>query len=155
MFKYISDGQSIPAGQPFSDRNGIKRPANWLDRALPWELEEAGIKKYDDLPPLDYRFATGYDANNNVIWLPFDETVVAFKYQTQVKSNMLLHPTDWMVIRQADNGVEMNASIKIWRESIRTACRQKLNKIDTYTTTPALASYAATDEYNDWPLLNS
>jgi hypothetical protein len=155
MFKYISTGEVIPTGAPFTDHNGIKHPANWLERALPRELETAGIKKYDDPAPIDFRFASGYDASGNIIWRAFAEVQPAFKQQTQNQANMLLHPTDWMVIRQVDNGVEMDASIKTWRESIRTACGQKLNKIDTYTTTPALANYAATDEYNDWPSLNS
>ena len=154
MFKYISDGQVIPAGRPFADRDGIKRPANWLDRALPWELEEAGIKKYDDLPTLDYRFTAGYDANDNVIWRPFNETLVAFKHQTQVKSNMLLHPTDWMVIRESDTGIAMNAAIKAWRQSIRDLTAQKLQAIAALSTTPQLAAYAASDGYNNWPELD-
>jgi hypothetical protein len=154
MFKYISDGQSIPAGQPFSDRSGIKRPSNWLERALPWELEEAGIKKYDDLPPLDPRFATGYDANDNVIWRPFNETSVAFKHQTQVKGNMLLHPTDWMVIRESDTGFAMNAAIKVWRQSIRDLTAQKLQAIAALSATPQLAAYAASDSYVNWPELD-
>ena len=154
MFKYISDGEIIPAGRPFTDRGGIKRPANWLERALPWELEAAGIKKYDDPAPLDYRFATGYDVDGNPIWRPFDEVKPALEAETRVKANMLLHSTDWMIIREADNGSAIDPIIKAWRESVRNACGVKLDKASEYSTTEALASYANSDEYKTWPTLD-
>jgi hypothetical protein len=153
MFKYISDGEIIPAGRPFTDRGGIKRPANWLERALPWELEAAGIKKYDDPAPLDYRFATGYDVDGNPIWRPFDEVKPALEAETRVKANMLLHPTDWMIIREADNGSAIDPAIKAWRESVRVACGDKLIAIDSYSATEALVGYANSDDYKTWPIL--
>jgi hypothetical protein len=154
MFKYIGDGEIIPSGVPFTDREGIKRPANWLDRALPWELEAAGIKKYDDPAPLDYRFASGYDVDGNPIWRPFDEVKSALEAETRVKANMLLHSTDWMIIREADNGSAIDPIIKAWRESVRNACGVKLDKASEYSTTEALASYANSDEYKTWPTLD-
>ena len=154
MFKYISDGEIIPAGVPFTDRDDIKRPANWLDRALPWELEAAGIKKYDDPAPLDWRFASGYDANDNPIWRPLEEVKPALAAETRVKANMLLAPTDWMIIRAADNGTVVDADIKAWRESIRTECGVKLDAITAHTTTETLAAYAASNAYIAWPTLD-
>jgi len=154
MFKYISDGKIIPAGVAFTDRDDIKRPANWLDRALPWELEAAGIKKYDDPAPLDWRFASGYDADGNPIWLPFDEVKMALEAETRVKANMLLHPTDWLVIREADNGTAIDPAIKTWRESIRLACDNKLTAIAGHSATEALANYANSAEYKTWPTLD-
>jgi hypothetical protein len=154
MFKYISDGELIPAGRPFTDRDGIKHPANWLERALPWELEAAGIKKYDDPEPIDYRFASGCDADNNPIWRPIEQVKPAFENETRVKANMLLHPTDWLVIREADNGTAIDLAIKAWRESVRIACGNKLIAIDGYSTTQALADYANSVEYKTWPTLD-
>ena len=153
MFKYISDGELIPAGRPFTDRDGIKHPANWLERALPWELEAAGIRKYDDPEPIDYRFASGYDADGNPIWRSVEQVKPAFQNETRVKANMLLHPTDWMVIREADNGTVMDQSVKDWRESIRTACDSKLAQISPLTATSEIAAYAKTDDYLTWPEL--
>lgn len=153
MFKYTSDGAILPEGVPFTDRDGIKRPGNWLSRALPWELEAAGIAKYPDPPALDYRFAISYDADGNVIWRPFTETQPALKHETRVKANMLLAPTDWMVIREADNGVALDPTIKAWRQSVRIACKQKLEQIALRTTTEQLAAYAASDGYKTWPSL--
>ena len=154
MFKYISDGEIIPAGRPFTDRGGIKRPANWLERALPWELEAVGIKKYDDPAPLDYRFANGYDANGNPAWRSIEQVKPAFENEIRVKANMLLHPTDWMVIREADNGTVIDPVIKAWRESVRVACSDKLAAAIACETTEALAIYAGSDEYNTWPTLD-
>jgi hypothetical protein len=154
MFKYISDGELIPAGRPFTDRDGIKHPANWLERALPWELEAAGIKKYDDPEPIDYRFASGCDADNNPIWRPIEQVKPAFENETRVKANMLLHPTDWLVIREADNGVVMDPAIKTWRQSVRVACGNKLTVIAGHATTEGLANYANSDEYKTWPTLD-
>ena len=153
MFKYISDGKLIPAGRPFTDRDGIKHPANWLERALPWELEAAGIKKYDDPEPIDYRFASGYDADGNPDWRPVEQVKPAFENETRAKANMLLHPTDWMVIREADNGTALDPSIKAWRESIRVACGNKLNKIAELNSTAQIAAYAKTASYLTWPEL--
>lgn len=153
MFKYISDGELIPAGRPFTDRDGIKHPANWLERALPWELEAAGIKKYDDPEPIDYRFASGYDSDGNPIWRPIEQVKPAFENETRVKANMLLHPTDWMVIREADNGATVDPSVKAWRESIRVACGNKLNKIAEFSSTAQIAAYAKTTDYLTWPEL--
>lgn len=154
MFKYISDGAILPEGVPFTDRDGIKRPGNWLNRALPWELEAAGIAKYPNPPALDYRFAIGYDADGNVIWRSFAEVQPALEHETRVKANILLAPTDWMVIREADNGVALDPMIKVWRQSVRNACGQKLEQIALRTTTEQLAAYAASDEYKTWPVLN-
>jgi hypothetical protein len=154
MFKYISDGEIIQSGRAFTDRDGIKRPSNWLERALPWELEAAGIQKYPDPAPLDYRFATGYDANGNPIWRPFDEVRPALEAETRVKANMLLQPTDWLVIREADNGTVVEPAIKAWREAIRLACGDKLTSIAGYSTTEALAAYADSDQYKAWPTLD-
>ena len=153
MFKYISDGELIPARRPFTDRDGIKHPANWLERALPWELEAAGIKKYDDPEPIDYRFASGHDSDGNPIWRPVEQAKPAFQNETRVKANMLLHPTDWMVIRQADNGTVMDQSVKDWRESIRAACDSKLAQISALAATSEIAAYAKTDDYLTWPEL--
>jgi hypothetical protein len=154
MYKYISDGAIISEGVAFTDRDGIKRPANWLDRALPWELGEAGIKKYPDPAPLDYRFATGYDADGSVIWRPFEDVQPALQHETRVRANMLLAPTDWMVIREADNGIAIDATIKAWRQSVREAAGIKLGQIELFTSTPDLAAYAETDEYKSWPTLD-
>jgi len=154
MFKYISDGEIIPAGRPFTDRDGIKRPSNWLDRALPWELEAAGIKKYDDPAPLDWRFASGYDVDGNPIWRPLEQVKPALETETRVKANMLLHPTDWLVIREADNGAAMDPAIKAWRQLTRVACGNKLTAIEGYSTTETLANYANSDEYKTWPVLD-
>lgn len=153
MFKYISDGELIPAGRPFTDRDGIKHPANWLERALPWELEAAGIKKYDDPEPIDYRFASGYDVDGNPVWRPVEQVKPAFENETRVKANTLLHPTDWMVIREADNGTPLDPSVKAWRESIRVACSGKLNKIAEFNSTAQIAAYAKTASYLTWPEL--
>jgi|AACY02.2.fsa_nt_gi hypothetical protein len=151
MFKYISDNELIPAGRPFTDRDGIKRPSNWLERALPWELEAAGIKKYDDLEPIDYRFASGYDSDGNPIWRPVEQVKPAFENETRAKANTLLHPTDWMVIREADNGTALAPSVKAWRESIRVACGVKLKAINKFSTTDQIAAYATSVDYLTWP----
>lgn len=154
MFKYISDGTVLQEGVSFVDRNGIKRSANWLAFAKPWQLDEAGIKKYDDPAPLDYRFATGYDPDGNVIWRSFTDVQPAFEHETRTKANALLAPTDWMVIREVDNGTALDPALKSWRESVRISCGQKLDQIALLTTTEQLAAYAASNEYNIWPRLD-
>jgi hypothetical protein len=55
-----------------------------------------------------------------------------------------------MVIRQLDNGTTMDLDIKTWRETIRTECTTKAQKIGITTTTDELAVYVTSPEYSSW-----
>jgi hypothetical protein len=71
--------------------------------------------------------------------------------QTRATANTLLSPTDWIIIREADNGKAADPKLKTWREDIRLATGQKNAAIKATLDTPALAAYITGTEYPVWP----
>jgi hypothetical protein len=70
--------------------------------------------------------------------------------QTRATANTLLAPTDWMVIREADNGKPMDAAIKAERQGIREAAGTKIAAINATATTAELAAYITSAAYSSW-----
>jgi hypothetical protein len=71
--------------------------------------------------------------------------------QTRTTAGTLLAPTDWQVIREADNGTPVPADVKTWREAIRLACNEKVIYLGTTNSTEELAAYVTGGEYPTWP----
>ena len=142
---FILDGRPLSPDAPFQHR-GIQYPANWLRLASPEEREAIGITEVPDPAPYDQRFYWGPD-------LPKDHTqlVEQWTQQTRVTANTLLAPTDWIIIREADNGKAADPAIKTWREDIRLATGTKIDAIEATTTTAELAAYITGADYPVWP----
>jgi len=89
--------------------------------------------------------------------------VTLWSDQTNTTANTLLSPTDWMVVREVDNGKVMPSGVKEWRQEVRYACEDKISVLTLTKTTDELANYVtytspsggATTDYNYWPQLNS
>jgi hypothetical protein len=71
--------------------------------------------------------------------------------QTRTTAGTLIQPTDWMVIREQDNGTVVPESVKALREDIRLATGQKNAAIAATTDTAELAAYITGTEYPVWP----
>jgi hypothetical protein len=71
--------------------------------------------------------------------------------QTRITAGTLIQPTDWMVIREQDNGTVVPESVKALREDIRLATGQKNAAIAATTDTAELAAYITGTEYPVWP----
>jgi hypothetical protein len=71
--------------------------------------------------------------------------------QTRTTANSLLQPTDWIIIREADNGKAADPVLKTWREEIRLAAGSKVTAIKATADTDALAAYIAGADYPAWP----
>jgi hypothetical protein len=143
---FILDGKPLSPDNAFT-HDGIQYPANWLRLATPEEREAIGITEVPDPPYYDQRFYWGPD-------LPKDhgDLVEQWTTQTRTTAGTLLTPTDWMVIRQADNGTVMDPVIKTIRENIRLATGTKVAAITATTNTDELAAYITGIEYPIWPL---
>jgi hypothetical protein len=63
----------------------------------------------------------------------------------------LLSPTDWIIIREADNGKAADPVLKTWREEIRLAAGSKNYEIEQTADTAALAAYITGADYPAWP----
>ena len=148
---FILRGAPLSPDVAFTDINDIQRPANWLRLASPSERAAAGVTEVPDPPTYDQRFYWGYDDKGKLIPKDHGQLVDQWVSQTRTTANTLLSPTDWIIIREADNGKAADPVLKTWREDIRVATGVKVSAIRATVDTPALAAYITGTEYPVWP----
>jgi len=147
---FLLDGRPLSPDAPFKHL-GIQYPANWLRLASPEERAAIGITEVPDPPSYDQRFYWGYDDKGKLIPKDHTQLVDQWVAQTRQTANTLLTPTDWIIIREADNGKPADPLLKTWREDIRLATGVKVTAIRDTADTPALAAYITGAEYPVWP----
>lgn len=147
---FVLDGRTLSPDAPFT-HDGVNYPANWLRLSTLEEKEAIGIQEVPDPPIWDQRFYWGYDQDGNLIPKDHADLVALWDSQTKDTANKLLFPTDWMIVRESDNGTPCPTDTKTWRQSIRTSCGTKLNNINATTTTDELAAYITGPDYPIWP----
>ena len=143
---FIFNNHPLSPDSAFTDpATGVQDPANWLRLASPEERVAIGITEVPDPAPYDQRFYWGPE-------LPKDHghLVEQWVQQTRTTANTLLAPTDWQVIREADNGKLMSAETKADRQRIREAAGSKITAINATTTTAELAAYITSNDYSNW-----
>jgi hypothetical protein len=144
---FILDGKPLSPDVAFTDpATGVKYPANFLRLSTLEEKEAIGITEVPDPAPYDQRFYWGPD-------LPKDhgQLVEQWTATTRTTANTLLAPTDWVIIREADNGKAADPALKQLREDIRLSTGQKNAAIAATTDTAELAAYITGSEYPVWP----
>jgi len=155
---FVLDGKPLALDRPF-EANGTLYPANWLRLASPSERAAIGITEVPDPPSYDQRFYWGWTSSGTLIPKDHTQLVGQWTSTTRYTANTLLTPTDWMVVREGDNGTPVPSGIRTWRQDIRLASESKVLTIDATTTTPELADYityvspsgGAPTDYNYWP----
>lgn len=150
---FVLDGRPLPLDTPF-EANGTLFPANWLRLATPEERAAQGITEVPDPASYDQRFYWGYTASGTLIPKDHGTLVSGWTDQTRQTANSLLLPTDWTVVREADNGTPIPSGIKTWRQELRTSCEGKVVQIRATQTTDELAAYITGSGYPMWPQLN-
>lgn len=156
---FVLDGKPLALDTPF-EANGTLYPANWLRLASPAERAAIGITEQPDAPTYDQRFYWGYTASGTLIPKDHNQLVTQWTDATRQTANTLLAPSDWMIVREVDNGTPVSSGIKSWRQEIRTYCEGKVLAIDSTVTTPELATYityvspsgGAPTDYGYWPI---
>jgi len=148
---FILDGKPLSPDVAFTTPDGTQYPANWLRLATPAEREAIGITEAPDPQPYDQRFYWGYDADGALIPKDHAQLVEQWTQQTRTTANTLLQPTDWIIIREADNGKAADPVLKTWREEIRLAAGSKNYDIEQTADTAALAAYITGADYPAWP----
>ena len=146
---FILDGKPLSPDVAFT-HDDIQYPANWLRLSTLEQREAIDITEVPDPAPYDQRFYWGYDQDGNLIPKDHTELVELWCDQTRVTAGTLLQPTDWMVIREADNGVVVPQDIKTSRENTRLLCGDKITAIEATTTTDELAAYITSPAYSSW-----
>ena len=147
---FILDGRPLSPDRPFKHL-GIQYPANFLRLSSPEERAAIGITEVPDPAPYDQRFYWGYDHEGHLIPKDHAQLVEQWTNQTRATANTLLAPTDWIIIREADNGKAADPLLKTWREDIRLATGTKVTAIAATVDTPELAAYITGTEYPVWP----
>lgn len=145
---FLLDNKPLPLDQPFTHpTTGVRYPANWLRLSSLAEKHEIGIVEVPD--PVDNYDQRFYWGPNN----PKDhgQLVEQWSQQTRTTANTLLQPTDWVIIREADNGKPADPVLKQWREDIRLATGNKVAAIAATADTAALAVYITGADYSTWP----
>ena len=155
---FVLNGKPLALDVPF-EANGTLFPANWLRLASPAQRAAIGITEQPDPPTYDQRFYWGYTSSGTLIPKDHTQLVSQWTDTTRHTANTLLAPTDWMVVRELDNGTPVPSGVRGWRQDIRYSCEGKVTMIDLTQTTPELAEYityvspsgGAPSDYNYWP----
>lgn len=150
---FVLDGKTLVLDQPFSAGDTLF-PANWLRLSSDADKAAIGIQVLPDptIPYFDKRFYLGYDSDGNLIPRDHAELVQIYTDQTFATAKAILAPSDWMVIRELDNGTAMDTTWKAWRQSVRHAAEEKVLYIGTTNDTFELAAYISGTVYPVWPL---
>jgi len=148
---FLLEGRPLSPDVPFKTADGTQYPANWLRLSTPEERENIGITEQADEQSWDQRWSWGYDAEGELIWKDHAQLVEQWVAQTRTTAGTLLTPTDWMVIREADNATPTPEPVKTLRQEIRTACNEKVVAIEATADTEALAAYLTGSDYPTWP----
>ena len=119
---FILDGQTLNPDLPF-DHDGIQYPANWLRLATPEERAAIGITEVPDYPRPDDRFywvTQNPDGTYTAIPKDLDGLKVTWCAQVDQTAYVTLLPSDWMVVRRAEDGAQIPANWTTYRASVRT-----------------------------------
>ena len=178
MYKY--NGKVIRAGRAWADDNGLQHPANWMKMSdsrkteigLVYEADpvavqfdsrfywSAGIERaLDDVNETNEDGTPMVDIDGNqVVTKGLKSNAIA---QTKVTAAGLLAPTDWMIVRSAENGTDIPADTLAYRANVRAASETIETAISNATTHAAfMALYdvpvvdgepSGNAPINDWP----
>ena len=145
----LPDGRTISEDTAFT-YNGIQYPPNWLRLSTPEEKQAIGLQEVAPEQPYDQRFYWGYDQDGNLIPKDHSELVEQWVSQTKQTAGTLLAPTDWMIVRQAETGIETPSEVLLDRYQIRELSNGKELQIRATTTTEELAAYITGPDYPVW-----
>ncbi|RPJ31965.1 MAG: hypothetical protein EHM17_14525 [Verrucomicrobiaceae bacterium] len=148
---FLLDGKPLSPDVAFVTPDGTQYPANWLRLSSPEDRAAIGITEVPDPPVYDQRFYWGYDQDGNLIPKDHTQLVTQWKQQTSQTAYTLLFPTDWMIVREFDDGTPADADTKTWRQLIRTTCANKNDSIEATTDTDELAQFITGPLYPVWP----
>jgi hypothetical protein len=167
------NNRAIREGRSWTDDNGVTHPTNWGS----WSEAEkaaAGLAFVADPAPFDNRFfwdantpkalddVNEVDENGDPILDQDGNQVVTkglkstFKAQVKAQAGGLLSPTDWYIVRNAESGVAIPASITSYRSAVRAHCQSLEEVIDgAVDHTAFVALFNSTEEspslFTQWP----
>ena len=134
---YKYSGRIIRAGKAWTDNDQIQHPANWMlwddatkaAKGLVWEDDPASFdgrfywsagvaKALDDVNAVDEDGNAIMENGEQVVTLGLKSQAIA---TVKAQAGGLLAPTDWMVVRSAENGTDIPADVLAYRAAVRLA----------------------------------
>ena len=147
----LPDGKTVSDDMAFT-WDGIQYPSNWIKLSTQEDRDRIGLEGPLAPPPwYDERFYWGYDEDGKLIPKDHAGLVAMYCGYVRANANAILRDTDWIIIREADNGKPADPALKQWRQDIRLATGQKNAAIAATTDTAELAAYITGTEYPVWP----
>ena len=175
---YKYSGRIIRAGKAWTDSDGIQHPSSWMiwdaatkaAKGLVWEDDPASFdgrfywsagvaKSLDDVNEVDENGEPLMQDGEQVVTLGLKSQAIA---TVKAQAGGLLAPTDWMVVRSAENGTDIPANVLAYRAAVRLASETIETAITAVTTLDAfIALYdvpvdadgnpTGNAPINDWP----
>ena len=165
-------GRIIRAGKAWTDNDQIQHPSNWMvwddetkaAKGLVWEDDPASFdnqfywsagvaKSLADVNEVDENGDPLMQDGEQVVTLGLKSQAIA---TVKAQAGGLLAPTDWMVVRSAENGTDIPADVLAYRAAVRLASET----IETAITNAAdlaafIALYDTPVDANDNPTGNA
>ena len=148
---YILDGKPLRIDVPFQ-HGDIVYPPNWLRLSSEADKAAIGIHWVDDQPRPNDAFYWVTDNNDGTFSkTPKDLAQLKEQYVEQAKSsaNSQLSPSDWMVIRKAEDGEAIPGEWEEHRVSVRLYCRALVAQINAAKSVEDLIAAVTSQQ---WPL---
>ena len=141
------NGKTLRYGKAFVTEDGRQFPANWLTLSSLQEKQSIGIVEVPDAPVAswDQRFYWGVDNPKDL-----DGLKTLWTAKVKETAGSLISPTDWYVIRQAENSAAVPAQVLSDRALIRSLSNDKEAAIAACEDVAALAEYVTGSEYGRW-----
>jgi len=125
MWKY--NGKAIRAGRGWVDSYGVQHPSSW-SRWSDAEKTSKGLVWEDDPAPFDNRFYSSAGNAKALDDVTDDDGNITkglksqYKALTKKTAGSLLAPTDWYVVRKAeDSTTTIPTDVATYRAAVRTA----------------------------------
>ncbi|MAB51362.1 hypothetical protein [Marinobacter sp.] len=153
---YKYSGRIVRAGKAWTDNDGIQHPANWMlwddatkaAKGIVWEDDPASFdgrfywsagvaKALDDVNAVDDNGNAIMEDGKQVVTLGLKSNAIS---AVKAQAGGLLAPTDWMVVRSAENGTDIPTDVLAYRAAVRSASETIETAI---TNTADLAAFIA------------
>ena len=174
---FLLNGNRLPEGTAFTDANGNKYPANFLNLSTEEEKNAIGITWVADPAPVDSRFYWDtnlpkaledkletkengsplykqvYDKATESMVDTTEQVVTKglksnFVAQVKDTAGKLLNATDWYVIRKAERNVEVPSEVALKRTQIVAEANRLEVDIQASTTVEALIEVLNAQDWN-------
>jgi hypothetical protein len=159
------------------EKDGIQHPANIFSVWSSDELIKIGYYPYNEIKEQqDSRFYSHGKIEYTISDTHVTGTITAkakdikdvkIKYLKQINTRAydLLHPTDWIIVKNKELGTTVDSKVTTFRAAVRTKCNElekAITDASTFTEIVAVIDSPGVDEnedmipssINDWPVLD-